>query len=617
MRKLKFILNFFVGYFLFWIFYFLIARIIFLLFYLENTKEIGLLESIKSLFYGLRLDASFTGYITIIPLFLVLLKAFTTKQFLGAILNLYTKIVLAIVTFMFLLDVGLYSAWGFRIDASILPYLNKPELMIATASNTQIVGGIASFLFLSFFYFTLNKKINLKRFKRIETRSISHALFSLFLIGFLIIPIRGGLQLYPVNQSNVYFSNNMFANHAAINYAWNFFNTFKRKTDKVNPYKTLDTITEKKLLTTNRNSLLQRNIDSILVVDKPNIILIIWESLPAKIVGVLGGEKNVTPNLNRFAKEGLLFTNFYSNGDRTDKAIPAILSGYYPPPYERIMRNPGKTRSLPMLTKEMHKIGYTTSFYYGGDLNFGNMNTYLRNAEIQDIHDGDEFDSKDWNSKWGVYDDVFMNRFAEDLKQKNKTPFFKIALTLSSHEPFEVKGKYKFGTDSEENLFKSSHFYTDKVIGDFVTFAKQQDWYKNTLIVIMSDHGHSLPKHEGPFFAPKKFHIPMVWLGGAVNPNLKEIDTFSSQVDFSFTLLDLLGGNNDDFKFGKNIFNSSAKQYAHYIFSKGFGTLTKNGTFIYDYVGKKPIMALGLNTKELDSLGKAITQNAFQDFIDR
>ena len=74
--------------------------------------------------------------------------------------------------------------------------------------------------------------------------------------------------------------------------------------------------------------LLNDNTDSILNTNKPNVILIIWEGLPAKIVGSLGGEKEVTPNLNRLTREGLLFTNFYSNGDRTDKGIPAILSGY-------------------------------------------------------------------------------------------------------------------------------------------------------------------------------------------------------------------------------------------------------------------------------------------------
>ena len=270
-----------------------------------------------------------------------------------------------------------------------------------------------------------------------------------------------------------------------------------------------------------------------------------------------------------------------------------------------------------MLPKKMMDLGYKTSFYYGGDLNFGNMNTYLRNAGITDFVDGNAFDKKDWNSKWGAYDDVFMKRFAKDLATKQEKPFFKIALTLTSHEPYEIKGKYKFGKDTEDNKFRSAHHYTDQVIGNFMKFAKKQDWYKNTLIVIMSDHGHSSPKHEGPYFSPKKFRIPMLWLGGAVNQKHTKIETVASQVDFSYTLLALLKADNKDFVFSKNIFNTSENQFAHYTFNKGFGTLTKEGIFVYDYISKKPILEVGLNTKKLDSLGKAITQNSFEDFLER
>ena len=109
----------------------------------------------------------------------------------------------------------------------------------------------------------------------------------------------------------------------------------------------------------------------------------------------------------------------------------------------------------------------------------------------------------------------------------------------------------------------------------------------------------------------------MLWLGGAVNSNIKEINNFSSQVDFSYTLLDLLKGDKKDFVFSKHIFNTSDDQFAHYTFNKGYGTITKNDTFIYDYVSKKPILSEGKNTQKLDSLGKAITQNSYEDFLKR
>lgn len=617
MKNFKNRLLYNIYYFLFWIVYFVFARIFFLAYYFDKSQELGFSTMIKTFFYGLKLDASFVAYISFIPFLLMIFSIMIQPKIILKSIRWYTIIVILFINLLLLVDAGLYQSWGVRLDTSLLPYLNTPELMISSASTFQLLTGVFFWILISYIFIKLFDKINQKSSDKLSFGSWLEIPLFLLLTAALIIPVRGGFQTIPVNQSNVYFSNKMFANHAAVNFIWNFFNTLSHKSDGTNPYIYFDDETALKIINKTKNKLLESTTDSILNTSRPNVILILWESLPAKIVGSLGGESDVTPNLNKLSKEGILFTNFYANGDRTDKGIPAVLSGYYPQPVKRIMRMPNKTRSLPMLPKKMMDLGYKTSFYYGGDLNFGNMNTYLRNAGITDFVDGNAFDKKDWNSKWGAYDDVFMKRFAKDLATKQEKPFFKIALTLTSHEPYEIKGKYKFDKDTEDNKFRSAHHYTDQVIGNFMKFAKKQDWYKNTLIVIMSDHGHSSPKHEGPYFSPKKFRIPMLWLGGAVNQKHTKIETVASQVDFSYTLLALLKADNKDFVFSKNIFNTSENQFAHYTFNKGFGTLTKEGVFVYDYISKKPILEAGINTKKLDSLGKAITQNSFEDFLER
>jgi phosphoglycerol transferase MdoB-like AlkP superfamily enzyme len=617
MRTFKNRLIFNSSYFLLWIGYFTFARLFFLLFYIDKTKEIGFLTALKTFIYGIQLDISFAAYLCLLPFLLMIFSVFVSSKKIGIIIKWYSAILIIFLSILLIIDASLYQSWGTRLDSEILKYLNTPKLMIASVSSFQMVSGIIFWVLISTLFIKLLNKNTTKVIGKIEKAFWMQSIVFLLITASLIIPIRGGLQTIPVNQSNVYFSNKMYANHASINYMWNFFNALTHKSDANNPYDFFDDTTAENTINKTRKQLLTKNTDSILNTTKPNVILIIWESLTAKVVGSLGGEPTVTKNLNKLSKEGILFTNFYANGDRTDKGIPAILSGYYPQPTKSIMKMPNKTRSIPMLPKEMRAIGYKTSFYYGGDLNFGNMNTYLRNAQISEIIDGSVFDKKDWNSKWGAFDDVFMNRFAKDLSKKQTEPFFKIALTSTSHEPFELNSTYKFGQDSHDNLFRSAHAYTDKVIGDFIDFAKEQDWYKNTLIVIMSDHGHRSPKHKGAYNSPKKFKIPMLWLGGALNKKGIEIDNIASQVDFSFTLLDLLNGNNSEFKFSKNLFNTSENQYAHYIFNKGFGTISKNGFYLFDYTGKKSIVHYGKDFSKLDSLGKAITQNSFQDFLDR
>lgn len=617
MKGLKNKLLFFLSYFLLWIGYFVFSRTIFLLFYYDKTLELDLETTLKTFLYGFRLDLSFASYLSVTPFFLILFSFFIKPVKIHKTIKWYSYLLLILINLLLIIDVGLYKTWGVRIDSTLLTYIDTPELMLASISAFQMIMGSVVWVVISIVFIKLFKSVISKRMVAIEKESWFQLPVLFFITIALIIPIRGGLQLIPINQSNVYFSIKMFANHAAINFVWNFFNTLSFKIEDENPYKVFDDLTAQKIIDKNRAPLLIATNDSILNTQKPNIILLIWEGLTAKVVGPLGGEIEVTENLNKLVKEGIFFTNFYANGDRTDKGIPSILSGYYPQPIRKIMRMPNKSRSLPMLPQKMIDLGYKTSFYYGGDTNFGNMNTYLRNAGISNIIEGREFDKKNWNSKWGVHDHVFMERFTKDLSQPQIEPFFKIALTLSSHEPYEFPQTFKFGRDTEVNKFRSSHAYTDKVIGEFIKKAKTQSWWENTLIIIVADHGHGLPERKGYFNAPSRFKIPMLWLGGALAKRDTIVSTISAQTDLSFTLLQILNQDPSDFKWGKNIFNNSESQYAHYIFNKGFGIIDKNGIYVYDFISNKAFEEKGTSTKKLDSLGKAISQNSYQDFLDR
>ena len=617
MKGFKNKLLFFLSYFLLWIGYFVFSRTIFLLFYYDKTLELDLETTLKTFLYGFRLDLSFASYLSVIPFFLILFSFFIKPVKIHKTIKWYSYLLLILINLLLIIDVGLYKTWGVRIDSTLLTYIDTPELMLASISAFQMIMGSVVWVVISIVFIKLFKSVISKRMVTIDKESWFQLPVLFFITIALIIPIRGGLQLIPINQSNVYFSNKMFANHAAINFVWNFFNTLSFKIEDENPYKIFDDLTAQKIIDKNRAPLLIATNDSILNTQKPNIILLIWEGLTAKVVGPLGGEIEVTENLNKLVKEGIFFTNFYANGDRTDKGIPSILSGYYPQPIRKIMRMPNKSRSLPMLPQKMIDLGYKTSFYYGGDTNFGNMNTYLRNAGISNIIEGREFDKKNWNSKWGVHDHVFMERFTKDLSQPQIEPFFKIALTLSSHEPYEFPQTFKFGRDTEVNKFRSSHAYTDKVIGEFIKKAKTQSWWENTLIIIVADHGHGLPERKGYFNAPSRFKIPMLWLGGALAKRDTIVSTISAQTDLSFTLLQILNQDPSDFKWGKNIFNNSESQYAHYIFNKGFGIIDKNGIYVYDFISNKAFEEKGTSTKKLDSLGKAISQNSYQDFLDR
>ena len=353
MKAFKNKLLFFLSYFLFWIGYFVFSRTIFLLFYYDKTLELGIETTLKTFLYGLRLDLSFASYLSVIPFFLILFSYFIKPIKIHKTIKWYSYLLLILINLLLIIDVGLYQTWGVRIDRTLLTYIDTPTLMLASVSVFQMITGSIFWVVISLTFIKLFQSVISTKMVAIEKGNWVQLPVLFFITIALIIPIRGGLQLIPINQSNVYFSNKMFANHAAINFVWNFSNTLSFKIEDENPYKMFDDLTAQKIIDKNRAPLLIATNDSILNTQKPNVILLIWEGLTAKVVGPLGGEKEVTENLNKLVREGIFFTNFYANGDRTDKGIPSILSGYYPQPIRKIMRMPNKSRSLPMLPQKM------------------------------------------------------------------------------------------------------------------------------------------------------------------------------------------------------------------------------------------------------------------------
>lgn len=604
-----------------WVAYFVLSRIWFLIYYAEKTNELDWKTILQIPLQGLKLDLSFAAYLSIIPFLFFSFSIWISQKYTRKIIKVFTILMIFFINLLMLIDLELYGSWGMRLDSTPLMYLNTPLEMIASISTAALFLSIFVWLVSSLIYAYLFSKVIDRMIGNLEKGAVWKFPILLFFTGFLILVIRGGLQTIPINQSNVYFSDKMFANHAAVNFAWNFSHSLTHQSfDMVNPFVAMEAIEAQKIVNETRISLINTPNENtnyqLLKTTKPNVILIIWESLTAKVVAPLGGEPNVTENFNRLRKEGILFDNFYSNGDRSDKGMVAILSGYPSQPHTSIIKIPNKTRNLPMLSQKMIDLGYATSFSYGGDLNFGNMNTYFRQGGISNFVDGDQFNDEDWNSKWGVHDHILMKRFLAD-RIKETQPFFSIVFTLSSHEPFEFPEKYKFGKDTEANKFRSAIAYTDKTIGNFIDQAKKQAWWDNTLIIILADHGHPLPQHEAGFNSPKRFHIPMLWLGGALAQQNTTISNFGSQSDFAYSLLSLLGADPSDFKWGNNILKPSSNHFAHYVFNKGFGIINKNGAVVYDYVAKKNIITEGNPDKNLELLGKAMTQLTYQDFLNK
>ena len=613
LAKIKFVFL----YWLMWILIFEFSRFLFLIYNFQDTRHFTSAVLLQVFIYGLRMDASMASYISIVVC--IFLSAGIFIQWFTGIFfyKIYTGIILLPVLIIIFCDLPVYNAWGNRLDASALKYLAYPKEMWASVSNLPVFRII---IFFTLCYFLLYKFFSrlIKKYSGLikdrHNKTVQFILLLLF-IGIQIIPLRGGIQQSPLNQSSVYFSKDNFINLAAVNVPWNFMSSLYNNTESSkNPFAYLD----KSEATSVKDSLLIQQGETEKIIDlikkpSPNIIIVVWESFTEKATHAVKDGHIVTPGFNELKKEGVYFSNIYATGDRTDKGIVAVLSGYPAQPITSIIKIPEKAAKLPTLPGLYLDRKYNTSFYYGGELEFANMKSYLLGSGFQNFTSKDDFAKKDQNSKWGAHDQVVKNKILADLSKK-QVPFFATWLTLSSHEPYETPVSTVIHGDDDESLFLNSIHYSDSIVYDFVQQCKQQPWWNNTLMVIVADHGHLLPRTEKDI---DKFKIPLLWLGGALTKSGIEINTTGSQIDIPATLIAQTGMLQNPFVWSKDLLKKAIKEWAYFSFNNGFGFVQPGRFFIFDNVGKMIIEERGNNSVNDIKRGKAIQQESFQDYLDK
>ena len=602
------------SYTVFWLFFFVFARLFFILTHSGESFHFGLRELAGTFTHGIKLDLSATGYVLIIPLLLAIPGVWLTGKWYRNFVKWYTYLLIIFSSLIIVGDTFLYKYWGFRMDYTPLLYLKTPHEAAASVTPTQIllfalgVSGMSAAFIILYAKF-VDRLFN--AFKRIR-KWIPAVLFFTILFSSLIIPIRGGVGVAPINAGSVYFSENLFVNHVAINVVWNTGSSWFNKKPLKNPYEFGDIAEAKRIvgeLTAKRGEA-----EIVLNNNRPNILMILLESFGNSLVGPLGGDSLTTPRLNEYIKEGILFTNFYASGSRTDKALPAILNGYPSQPNTSIIKEPKKTQSLTGIPRILNEQGYSSSFWYGGDINFANFKSFVISSGFRQIITMEDFNPADYNSKWGVHDHVLFEMLRDSMESVRE-PFFRVVLTLSSHEPFEVPMEPVFEGRDDLTRFKNSVYYTDKTVGEFLDWAKQQNWWANTLVILVADHcrRNSL---DVLVYSEEIFRIPMLWLGGAINSMNVRIDKYGCQPDIAVTLLNQMGIEGD-FPFSKDLLDPASRSFAFYAFNEGFAFITDSDELIYDHKLGKPVVNKGDNAALAEISGKAFLQAVYDDYLKR
>lgn len=596
---------------LFWLGFQAFIRGLFLLYNLDLTQQLTTPDIVRIFLNGLKMDLSLAGYFLLAAGLILMVSLFFKNRWSYFILNALNIFLIVFCTLLASVDVELYRHWGFRLNNAPLFYMESAgsaalgSVAVPVVFKLLLICGATAIVFIFLYNRLITPKIS-----ALEPGKKTDSVVLLVVSGLMLIPIRGSFTVAPMNTGFVYFHKTKpFANHAAINVVWNFLYFLKKGTAEKYP----DNIIPGRLAEQYFRDLYPQEDASAIPLwknKKPNIILFILESFTADVIGPLGGVPGVAPNLSQLCSEGVLFRNFYASGDRTDKGIISILSAYPAQPLTSIIKDPSKTQRLPYLNHRMLELGYHTSFVYGGDIDFANFRSYLTNSRFDHITSDEDFPAEFNKSKWGVHDHIVFQRALQECDTARQ-PFFKVILSLSSHEPFDVPMVARFPGNDIENLFLNSCYYTDKCIGDFITEARTSPWWDNTVILFVADHGHRLPRNR-ELKDKERYRIPLLMVGGAVRKDTV-IEKYAGQTDIANTLLAQLDQPDPAFTFSKNILSTSSRSFAVYYFNDGYGFITPHEYIIYDNVAKQFIRRDGAGPEDLDR-SKSYEQILFTDY---
>jgi phosphoglycerol transferase MdoB-like AlkP superfamily enzyme len=269
-----------------------------------------------------------------------------------------------------------------------------------------------------------------------------------------------------------------------------------------------------------------------------NLVIVLEESLGATFVESFGGTP-VTPRLEALKESGWWFESLYATGTRSVRGIEAVVSGYLPSPARSVVKLSLSQTGFFTLGELLKQKGYDTGFIYGGEAHFDNMRSFFTGNGFDAIVDQQDYDNPVFTGSWGVSDEDLFAKTHEDLQKLHVSgePFFRLVFSSSNHTPFEYPDNIIEQYDEEKNTVNNAVKYADHALGQFIDTARNSDYWKDTVFLIVADHDARV---WGDELVPiKNFQIPGLILGADIEN--RRIKTMTSQVDLAPTLLSLMG----------------------------------------------------------------------------
>lgn len=279
-----------------------------------------------------------------------------------------------------------------------------------------------------------------------------------------------------------------------------------------------------------------------------NVVVILMESFAGHYVGALGADGDITPNFDRLTKEGLLFTRYFSNGTHTHQGMFATMACFPNlPGFEYLMQSPEGSHDFSGLPQLLGDRGFDDLYVYNGDFGWDNQKGFFGNQGMSHfIGRNDYVDPVFSDPTWGVSDQDMFDRADQELRKLDRQrPFYALLQTLSNHTPYAlpdplpVEPVSGFGSNDEH---LTAMRYSDWALGQFFEKARKAPYFKDTMFVIVGDHGFGSPEQLSDIDL-YRFHVPLLVIAPGVQEQFgTRNDIAGTQLDIVPTIMGRLGG---------------------------------------------------------------------------
>lgn len=511
-------------------------------------------DSLAVLMGGLRIDLSSLGYLSALAVLMLLANVFLrskTTLFQHAF-TLYSSLVVTLIVVVEASTPAFINQYDVRPNRLFVEYLDYPQEVFSMLLNGHLLAMISSLIIATLSCVFAYRFISAAFSKQQNTKKVSQVVILVTTLLVCLISARGTVSHRPLNPALVYFSSDSLVNSLALNSTYSVAFAIKNMGNEKNASSLYGTMPRDEILQTVKQAAYKQQFitESIPTLannlpfntgKQKNLVIILEESLGARFVGELGGI-GVTPELDKLYQQGWGFDNLYATGTRSVRGIEAVTTGFTPSPSRSVVKLSKSQRNFFSLADVLSRTGYTTQFIYGGESHFDNMKSFFLGNGFSDIVDINDMQNPEFISSWGASDEDLFNQADIELSELNKSgkPFFSLVFTSSNHDPFDIpEGKVTLpdGHDPENYKRDLAIKYADYALGKFIAKAKTQNYWQDTVFLVVADHDVRVFGSEP--VPLKSFHIPAVILNSDIKA--KRDTRLVSQIDLPATLLSLLG----------------------------------------------------------------------------